>query len=58
MNGTPWAGWMLNRAAPLTAKVLAECGDGKWRTINAIAKRTGLSVKSVEDVIKSPEGSR
>ena len=28
---------MLNRAAPLTAKVLAECGDGKWRTINAIA---------------------
>ena len=49
---------MLNRAAPLTAKVLAECGDGKWRTINAIAKRTGLSVKSVEDVIKSPEGSR
>jgi hypothetical protein len=28
-----------NRAAPLMAKVLAECGDGEWRTINAIAER-------------------
>jgi len=44
---------MLNRVAPLMAKVLAECGDGKWGIVNAIAKRTGLSVKSVEDVIKN-----
>jgi hypothetical protein len=35
------------------AKVLAECGDGEWRTINAIAERTGLSVESVEGVIKN-----
>jgi hypothetical protein len=35
----PGEGRMLNRAAPLMAKVLAECGDGEWRTINAIAER-------------------
>jgi len=53
----PGEGRMLNRAAPLMAKVLAECGDGEWRTINAIAERTGLSVESVEGVIKNTEGS-
>ena len=36
---------MLNRAAPLMAKVLTACGDGEWRTVNAIAERTGLSVR-------------
>jgi hypothetical protein len=28
-----------NRASPLMAKVLAACGDGEWRTVNAIAER-------------------
>jgi len=43
---------MRNRAAPLMAKMLAECGDGEWRTINAIAERAGLSAESAWGVIK------
>jgi hypothetical protein len=27
------------------AKVLTACGDGEWRTVNAIAERPGLSVR-------------
>jgi hypothetical protein len=42
-----------NRAAPLMAKMLAECGDGEWRTINAIAERAGLSAESAWGVIKN-----
>src|SRR5262249_46903232 len=49
----PGEGRMLNRAAPLMAKVLATCGDGEWRTVNAIAERTGLSVESARGVIKN-----
>jgi len=34
---------MLTRAAPLTTKVLAACGDEEWRTVGEIAEHTGLS---------------